>query len=72
VLLGAVAFQVSGKLLWDAKNVRFTNSEEANKYVRPFMRKGWENPDILKMYTEAIEWAMGRTEGSTASHPKVF
>jgi len=23
------------------------------------------------MYLEAVKWVMGRTEGSTASHPKV-
>jgi hypothetical protein len=28
--------------MWDAKNARFTNSEEANKLLRPFVRKGWE------------------------------
>jgi type 1 glutamine amidotransferase len=34
-------------------------------------KEAWENPDILKMYTEAVKWVMGLTEGSTASHPKV-
>ena len=40
--LGAVALRVPGKLMWDAKNMRFTNNEEANKYLKPFIRKGWE------------------------------
>ena len=40
--LGAIALQVPGKLLWDSKNMRFTNSAEANKYIKPYMRKGWE------------------------------
>ena len=40
--LGVIAFRVGGKLLWDAKNVRFTNSSEANKYVKPEFRQGWE------------------------------
>ena len=40
--LGAIALRVPGKLLWDAKNMRFTNNEEANKLLRPFLRKGWE------------------------------
>jgi hypothetical protein len=31
-----------GKLEWDARNVRFTNSAEANRYVKPEFRKGWE------------------------------
>ncbi len=42
LVLGAVALQVPGKLLWDSKNMRFSNSEEANKYLRPSLRKGWE------------------------------
>ena len=40
--LGAIATRVPGKLMWDAKNGRFSNSEEANKYLKPYMRKGWE------------------------------
>jgi predicted dehydrogenase len=42
MLLGVIAFRVPGKLLWDSKNLRFTNSVEANKYVKPVFRKGWE------------------------------
>jgi len=42
MLLGVIAFRVPGKLLWDSKLMRFTNSVEANKYVRPVFRKGWE------------------------------
>jgi Oxidoreductase family, C-terminal alpha/beta domain len=38
----AIAFRVPGKLDWDAKNMRFTNSVEANKYVHPVVKKGWE------------------------------
>jgi len=37
-----IAFRVSGKLDWDSKNLRFTNSAEANQLVRPTTRKGWE------------------------------
>ena len=40
--LAAIAFRVSGKLDWDSGNVRFTNSPEANQYVKPVFRKGWE------------------------------
>ncbi|MCC7156239.1 MAG: Gfo/Idh/MocA family oxidoreductase [Bryobacterales bacterium] len=40
--LAVIAYRVSGKLEWDSKNLRFTNSPEANKYVKPTMRKGWE------------------------------
>jgi hypothetical protein len=31
--------------------------------------ESWNDPDIRKMYFEAIRWALGMTEGSTASHP---
>jgi hypothetical protein len=40
--LAAIAWRVPGKLLWDGQKKRFTNSEEANKYLAPNMRKGWE------------------------------
>lgn len=33
--------------------------------------ESWNDPDIQKMYFEAIKWALGMTEGSTASHPRV-
>ncbi|MBL8237204.1 MAG: Gfo/Idh/MocA family oxidoreductase [Bryobacterales bacterium] len=42
VLLGVIAFRVPGKLMWDSKAMRFTNSEAANKLLRPEFRKGWE------------------------------
>ena len=38
----AIAYHVPGKLQWDSKNLRFTNSAEANKYVKPVFRTGWE------------------------------
>jgi predicted dehydrogenase len=40
--LVAIALHVPGKLDWDNKNMRFTNSAEANKWVKPVFRKGWE------------------------------
>jgi hypothetical protein len=40
--LGAIALRVPGKLMYDAKARRFTNTEEANKLLKPFVRKGWE------------------------------
>ena len=43
LVLGAVALRVPNKkLLWDAKKMQFTNSPEANKFLRPTIRKGWE------------------------------
>ncbi len=40
--MGAIALRVPGKLMWDGNKRRFTNSEEANRYLKPFLRKGWE------------------------------
>ena len=34
-------------------------------------QESWDDPDIQKMYFEAIKWVLGMTDGSTASHPKV-
>ena len=31
--------------------------------------EAWHDPDIRKMYFEAIKWTLGLTEGNTASHP---
>ncbi len=32
--------------------------------------ESWDDPDIRKMYFEAIRWALGMTEGSTQAHPR--
>jgi hypothetical protein len=42
MVLGAVAARVEGKLLWDPKKMEFTNNKDANKFVKPHFRKGWE------------------------------
>jgi predicted dehydrogenase len=42
MLLGVIAMRIEGKLLWDAQKMRFTNSSEANGYVKPRFRKGWK------------------------------
>jgi predicted dehydrogenase len=41
VLLGNIAIRTNQKLLWDGPNLRFTNSEEANKLINPPYREGW-------------------------------
>ncbi len=33
-------------------------------------QESWSDPDIRKMYFEAIKWVLGMTEGSTASHAR--
>ncbi len=32
--------------------------------------ESWQDPDIRKMYFEAIKWALRMTEGSTTPHPR--
>jgi type 1 glutamine amidotransferase len=32
--------------------------------------EAWNDPDIQKMYFEAIKWVLGLTEGSTEPHPR--
>jgi Oxidoreductase family, NAD-binding Rossmann fold/Oxidoreductase family, C-terminal alpha/beta domain len=46
MVLGAAAARVEGKLLWDPEKMEFTNNKEANKYVKPAFRKGWELKSI--------------------------
>jgi hypothetical protein len=46
MVLGAVAARTEGKLLWDPQKMEFTNNREANKFVKPAFRKGWELKSI--------------------------
>jgi uncharacterized protein len=32
--------------------------------------EAWSDPDIRKMYFEAIKWVLGMTEGNTTTHPR--
>lgn len=41
ILLGNIAIRTKGKLLWDGDNLRFTNSEAANKLINPPYRSPW-------------------------------
>jgi hypothetical protein len=41
ILLGVVAVRVDGKLDWDSAHMKFTNSAEANRFIKPEVRKGW-------------------------------
>ena len=42
LLLGAAAVHHEGKLLWDNSKGEFSNNKDANKWVNPDYRKGWE------------------------------
>ena len=41
VLLGCIAQQVPGELVWNAKKMRFENSSDANQLLKPVVRDGW-------------------------------
>ena len=41
-ILGNIAKRMNDRLMWDGKNMKVTNRPEANQYVRPPRRKGWE------------------------------
>ena len=42
VVMGNLAIRNLGKkLLWDGKNMKVTNDEKANEYVKPTYREGW-------------------------------
>jgi hypothetical protein len=41
MLLGVIALRVDGKLEWDAAKGRFSNNNDANKFLKPSFRKGW-------------------------------
>lgn len=42
VLLGNVAYRLGQKIEWDAKNLKVTNSSNADQYIQREYRKGWE------------------------------
>lgn len=41
IAMGVISLRAEGKLKWDNTRMKFTNSAEANRYVRPEVRKGW-------------------------------
>jgi len=42
MLLGVIAMKYEGKLEWDNASGRFTNNKEANSWLKPVFRKGWQ------------------------------
>ena len=42
MLVGCIAQRVPGVLEWDSANQLFVNSREADAFVRPYVRSGWE------------------------------
>ena len=42
MLVGCIAQRVPGVLEWDSANQLFLNSRDANRFVKPYVRSGWE------------------------------
>jgi len=41
--MGNLSLKYQGQVLkWDGINMKYTNNEEASKYVKRVYRKGWE------------------------------
>ena len=41
MLLGTAAYRVGKKLEWDGVHLKATNSNAAERYLRPHYREGW-------------------------------
>jgi predicted dehydrogenase len=41
ISLGVLALRFEGKLEWDSEKMRVTNNAEANKLIKPMLKKGW-------------------------------
>jgi predicted dehydrogenase len=41
ILLGVIALRVEGKIEWDSSRMRISNNADANKYLKPYVKKGW-------------------------------
>ncbi|MFC1780671.1 Gfo/Idh/MocA family protein [Planctomycetota bacterium] len=47
ITLGNLSLHFPGEtLMWDPENLRITNNDKANEYIRPDYLKGWELSDI--------------------------
>jgi len=42
MLLGVIALRVEGKIEYDPVKMKITNNADANKYLKPIHRKGWQ------------------------------
>ncbi|MGN0852622.1 MAG: Gfo/Idh/MocA family protein [Kiritimatiellia bacterium] len=42
ILVGCIAQRVPGKLEWCSKRQMFKNNDVANRFVKPYIRQGWE------------------------------
>jgi hypothetical protein len=41
ITLGVLALRFEGKLEWDSEKMHITNNAEANKLIKPMLKKGW-------------------------------
>jgi hypothetical protein len=43
IALGALAIRLNTKLEWDSEKMQITNNAEANRMLKPVVRKGWSD-----------------------------
>jgi hypothetical protein len=43
IALGALAIRLNSRLEWDSEKMEITNNTEANRMLRPVIRKGWSD-----------------------------
>lgn len=70
------------KIDWNNPRVHRTDKDYAVAWTKMYGKgrvfysslghtvESWSDPDIRKMYFEAIKWALGYTDGSTATHSR--
>jgi len=58
-LLGALAARFGGRIEWDAKEMRITNRDELNAYLKEPVRKGWEAGEDLWKKPGILDWIKG-------------
>lgn len=56
LLLGVIALRTGKRVEWDAENLRITNDESLNAYVRTEPREGWD----YKVKRGFLDWLLGR------------
>jgi len=42
IVMAVLSLRVEGKVEWDSKKMKITNNAQANQYLQPYVRKGWE------------------------------
>ena len=40
--MAVLSLRVEGKVEWDSRKMKITNNAQANQFLKPYVRKGWE------------------------------